>query len=188
MPETLDPYLAHIHEHEIDVNVQDYQHNTPLSLVAKHGNQSAVELLLKCGALPNFEKSTPLIEAIKGKYYEIARILIQAGVDVNRKDDQEVPTLHHAVETGKHNFVQLLADAGVDVQATNRKRQTALHLALERTKHQTNATLRIERILLRHGADINAVDILGMQMGIKDVFILMISRPNCSPHRIHSFE
>ncbi|KAF7723583.1 hypothetical protein EC973_001824 [Apophysomyces ossiformis] len=161
VPEILQAYIQWLEREAIDVNIYDKQYNTPLSVVASNGNQHAVEVFIKHGALPDFQESTSLINAIREKHYEIARLLIQAGANVNRKVGKVSSPLQYAVKTEKHRFVQLILDAGADVHATNDKLQTALHLAIEQTKSQTNASLRIERLLLRFGADINATDILG---------------------------
>ncbi|KAG0181661.1 hypothetical protein DFQ29_007537 [Apophysomyces sp. BC1021] len=161
VPEIVQTYIEHVESEQIDVNICDQQHNTPLSVAAMYGNQDAVKILLRCGALPDLESSTSLIKAVRRKHYEIAKMILQAGADVDRKDDEQLAPLHHAVNTDKHQLVQLLLESGADVHAINGKSQTALHLAIEKTKYQTNASLRTERLLLRYGADINAVDILG---------------------------
>lgn len=57
---------------------------TVLGVAARAGHTEIVKLLLERGAWPNgMEKTRPLIEAVKGGWVHIARLLIDADADVH---------------------------------------------------------------------------------------------------------
>ena len=94
-----------------------------------------------------------MVSSAKG-HIEIARILIEAGADVNFQDWQGHTALMYASGAryswleGNINpeVVRLLLDAGADVNAKNKWGRTALHFALRR-KHS-----EIEKMLREAGA------------------------------------
>ncbi|KAI9010901.1 ankyrin repeat-containing domain protein [Phycomyces nitens] len=141
----------------------DNQGNSPLKLAARSGNEHAVEAMLKCEVNVNVPsgQNSPLIEAIKNRHLKITKYLLDYGAEANQEDELGNYPLHYAVDTEKHHLVQYLLNYGANVMATNKRGQTALHLAIEKTKIQTNASFKIETMLIKAGADINAKDILG---------------------------
>ena len=60
---------------------------------------------------------------------DLARIVLDLGVDVNQADDRGNTALHDAVRTGFASVVDLLAARGADVDALNDRGQTPLVLA-----------------------------------------------------------
>ena len=150
-----------------DVNVGDKDYNTALLLASKSGNEHAVISLLKCNADPNYifaeenKNLLPLAQAVQNTYLGIAQRLLQAGANVNYQDNQGLSPLHHAVLVEKYHLVKLMVQFGANVHAVDKKQRTALHIAIQKTKNMTNASLRIERLLLQGGSNINAKDILG---------------------------
>ena len=60
---------------------------------------------------------------------DLARIVLDLGVDVNQADDRGNTALHDAVRTGFASVVELLAAHGADVGAPNDRGQTPLVLA-----------------------------------------------------------
>ena len=60
---------------------------------------------------------------------EMARVVLDLGVDVNATDQRGNTALHDAVRTGFETVVEFLAERGASVQATNDRDQTALTLA-----------------------------------------------------------
>ena len=60
---------------------------------------------------------------------DLARIVLDLGVDVNQADDRGNTALHDAVRTGFASVVDLLAAHGADVDALNDRGQTPLILA-----------------------------------------------------------
>jgi hypothetical protein len=90
--------------------------------------------------------NTPLTYAVRNGKIEIVLNLLQAGVDVNKRDtkDNRSP-LHYAVIRGDLNLVTLLLDRGADKQD---------HAALHEAAYQGNAI--VLRELLERGADVNS--------------------------------
>lgn len=108
---------------------------TPLLRAAKGGDVEAVKLLLKYKAdykFPNDQGVTPLMAAAgmghganptRGRFKtdaegaECARLLIEAGADVNHAEERTRQTaLHAAAQHGWVKTVQLLADKGADLE------------------------------------------------------------------------
>jgi ankyrin repeat protein len=61
--------------------------------------------------------------------YELARILIDEGVDVNAKDSRGRSAIHHAVLKNFPSVVEYLAMRGADIHMTNDRDLTPLQLA-----------------------------------------------------------
>ena len=60
---------------------------------------------------------------------DLARIILDLGVDANQADDRGNTALHDAVRTGFASVVDLLAAHGADLDAFNDRGQTPLVLA-----------------------------------------------------------
>ena len=79
---------------------------------------------------------------------------LNAGLDVEAKDDKFVGTfLHWASAGGQKEIVELLIAKGADVNATDGDGDTALHLAGSST-----ARIEIAELLISQGADVNAMN------------------------------
>jgi ankyrin repeat protein len=85
-------------------------------------------------------------------HINVARVLLEHGVDVNARDRNRFTSLHLASKEGHTDVAQFLLEHGVDVNAWGNLRSTALHLASERGR------LEVIRLLLEHGADVEAQD------------------------------
>jgi hypothetical protein len=87
---------------------------------------------------------------------DIVRMLVQAGADVNARDDEPgwVP-LHRAAMFGRAEAARALCEAGADVNARwELSQQTPLHKAAGWGNVETI------QVLVAHGADVNARDFL----------------------------
>jgi ankyrin repeat protein len=98
---------------------------------------------------------TALLLATYANAVEAARVLIEAGADVNAKDDiKDTPYLYAGAE-GRTEILKLLLAAGADLRDTNRFGGTALIPAAEKGPPEN------VRLLLAAGVDPNHVNGLG---------------------------
>ena len=130
----------------------------------------------------------PLRVAVNKGYFDVARLLLDHGADVNNKISNWT-LLHHASYDGNSDVVQLLLEYRADVDCRADLDRTSLHLASEGGRleamqllleyradvdsvmdhgwtplHRASAWIKLEavRLLLHHGANTEAVDEWGM--------------------------
>lgn len=152
--------------HGADVNAKSDDHCTPLMIAARHpGAARTVKFLLDKGANPNPNskpagESSPLLAALTAGDEATAKLLLQRGADGAATADQG---LTMAVTTKCQQALELLA-----AQITN---QEAYTMALQNTA--VFGDLKAVRLMLAHGADVNAFDPFGktplMYAAISDV-------------------
>jgi ankyrin repeat protein len=159
-----------------DVNAKDAKEESPLMWLNQTEDGLYVELtgerigiieaLIEAGAdlsaTDRIFKATPLHWSVWNTYYQVAKMLITAGADVNAREcDQETP-LHWlaggllGIETVE--VARSLLKHGAFVNAVNLENQTPLHYAVENSSHSDQARLLI-LFLLEHGAFVNAADL-----------------------------
>lgn len=160
-------YLQYLKKASIscDINSLDNEGNSALSYAAKNGNLQAVNELLVLGANPNCNdgRHIPLFEATHSQNIDVVELLLKYGASVNDKDETTGNSaLHNSILTGKHKISKLLLENGADFELINLRKQTPMHLAIETTKKQTNRSFRVERLLIKAGANANAVDFFGL--------------------------
>ena len=140
--------------HGADVNARSSDMRTPLMIAARRpGNTAAVKLLLERGANPNPNlhppaESSPLIEAATAGDAASMELLLGRGADVKEAGE---PALEMAVTVRCSKCVALLAakDLGREAYSVALPNIAAL------------GDLSAVRLVLDHGADVNAVDPLG---------------------------
>ena len=99
--------------------------------------------------------ATPLIQATKQNQPLIARVLIDAGADVNAKDSMQDSAFLYAGAEGLDEILKLTIEAGADVKSTNRYGGTALIPASE---HGHVSTVKM---LIAAGVPVDHVNNLG---------------------------
>lgn len=131
-------------EHGVDVNAADEDGDTALH----HTVFSA--------AMGGRYKHLGIAEA----QLENARFLIERGADVNQKNNGGATALMAiagAYYDGASDFAQLLLDNGADVNATDHEGCSALFDACTPEVRNVPETLKIMRLLIERGADVNVV-------------------------------
>lgn len=101
-------------------------------------------------------KITVLFSCIVQGDVETIRLLVQGGFDVNVVDDRGCSAIWHAVDLANYEMVKVMLSAkGSDVNLPDRTKLRPLHIAA------IHGNTRILTLLLRHGAEVDAVQIRG---------------------------
>ena len=95
---------------------------------------------------------TALHNTISRRHFDIMRILIERGANVNVKDRDGLTPLHYATSDGHTDIAQILLEKGANVNEKNSGGFTALHYAT------FWGYLDIVPILLDRGANVNGKD------------------------------
>jgi len=107
----------------------------PLHLAAHFGHADAVRALLNKGAKVNAPstnamRNMALHAAAAGRAKTVAKLLLDAGADVNARQNGGWTPLHSAAQNGDVEFARILAGAGADVSVRADNQQRPLDLAL----------------------------------------------------------
>jgi ankyrin repeat protein len=105
----------------------------------------------------NDSNRTPLYVAAYWGKVEIARMLIDAGADVDVKDNNDDTSLHVAIKYGRVEVVRILIDAGANLNVQNNQGETPVHYAA------MNGNPGIARMLIDAGADENILTHEGLR-------------------------
>jgi ankyrin repeat protein len=136
---------------------------TALHKACRDGHTDIVKLLITLHADVN-KKSEPTMplygHGARPIHYvsttnnvTIARMLIQAGAHINKKNLMTGDTaLHYASQTGCYDMAHMLIDSGAKLDAQNKNGQSPLHYAVE---HDHSL---IAEMLIKAGAHINIQD------------------------------
>jgi ankyrin repeat protein len=112
-------------ENDADVNKPGW---TPLHYAATAGNVPIIELLLDNSAYIDAESpngSTPLMMAAMYGTPESVKVLIQAGADLNVKNQLGLTALDFAIRGNRENAKELI-ETGLQREAARKARQQAV--------------------------------------------------------------
>ncbi|XP_067100321.1 caskin-2 isoform X1 [Osmerus mordax] len=132
---------------------------TPLDLACEFGRLKVAQLLLSSNMVSallegeghdglDSAPNTPLHLAAKNGHKDIIRLLLKAGIDINRATKSGT-SLHEAALYGKTEVVRLLLDGGINVNVRNTYNQTALDMVNQFT---TSSASRDIKMLLREAS------------------------------------
>jgi len=169
-------YVKHI-INNTDVNIDSAQYttgNTALNYAAIHNKLDIVKLLIKADA--NIEKTnddgqTPLYSAVLHGNIEIVKFLIDSGANINTAESiSHHNPLHLALSSYYFNIATLLINSGANLNAKTSQRITPLHIlinsSIEINVHLNDEdanelhkdVIKIAKLLIKGGANVNAVD------------------------------
>jgi ankyrin repeat protein len=110
---------------------------TPLSLASYFGNEDVIRTLLLNGADPNIPSRNgfnvyPIHSAVASNYTMIAKMLLEAGADINVVQKSGATPLHSAASNGNIELLIVLLEAGAIVDAKMEDGKTASEKAFEK--------------------------------------------------------
>ncbi len=141
-------------QHGADVNAKSDELRTPLMIAARHpGMTATLKFLLDKGANPNPNahpdtESSPLIEAASAPDPESIELLLRRGVDIK-----------NGAQTALSMAAQLRCSQCLDLLAAKITDKAAYTFALGESV--AAADFASVKLLVEHGADVNAFDPLG---------------------------
>ena len=120
----------------------------PIGIAAHFGKEDIVRLLLRLGADPNASSQNgyqvyPIHAALGNQHDLIAKMLIEAGAEVNVLQSSRISPLHFAAQQGNVEMIIILLEHGADITVTNDLGQTASDLAAEKGFHEIAAILKV---------------------------------------------
>lgn len=141
-------------------NARDVNGNTALMLAAVYGDVSSLRLLLERGADVNATNAAGATALMRAAFdFEKVRLLVEAGANVHARSGLGNTALLLAARPAhSRRAVELLLARGADAKAANQFGATPLMAAVAGGDEQS------VRLLLRHGADVNAQPVPG-EMG-----------------------
>ncbi|XP_064858733.1 caskin-2-like isoform X2 [Oncorhynchus nerka] len=141
-------------QHQSNPCLVNKANKTPLDLACEFGRLEVAQLLLNSNmvvallegegldGLDNASSNTPLHLAARNGHKDIIRVLLKAGIDINRMT-QAGTCLHEAALYGKTEVVCLLLDAGIDVNLRDTYNQTALDNVNQFTTSSASKDIKI---------------------------------------------
>lgn len=117
------------------INTHSNDGFTPLSLAAFFNQTEIVKSLIELGADPNLSATNPskvnaLHSAIAKENYELCKLLIENGANVDAVQMQNVTALHSAVHRGNLDLVKLLIENNASITLEMNNGDTALIIAM----------------------------------------------------------
>lgn len=109
----------------------------PLGIAAHFGKEDIVRILLRNRANPNSSSQNgyqvfPLHSALSNNQNNIAKMLIEAGAEVNVLQSSRISPLHLAAQEGNIDLIIVLLEHGANIAQKNELGQTASDLAAQK--------------------------------------------------------
>ncbi|XP_016312579.1 caskin-2 [Sinocyclocheilus anshuiensis] len=125
-------------QHQSNPCILNKAKKTPLDLACEFGRVKVAQLLLSSNMVASLLEgdrkdgsdsncNTPLHLAARNGHKDVIRLLLKAGIDINRTTKAGT-ALHEAALYGKTEVVRQLLDNGIDVNIRNTYNQTALDI------------------------------------------------------------
>ena len=119
---------------------------TPVALACFFSQDEIADFLIKQGADPNIGASNPskvnaLHAAIARNNFDLVKMLIGNGADVNATQMQNVTPLHSAVHRGNLLLVKLLVEHAADINSKMDNGDTAISIATRDGRQEIKAYL-----------------------------------------------
>ncbi|GAA6234923.1 caskin-2-like [Lates japonicus] len=143
-------------QHQSNPCLMNKAKKTPLDLACEFGRLKVAQLLLSSNMVAallegegghdslDSPTTTPLHLAARNGHKDIIKLLLKAGIDINRTTKAGT-SLHEAALYGKTEVVRLLLDAGINVNIRNTYNQTALDIVNQFTT--STASREIKQLL-----------------------------------------
>lgn len=147
-------------EQNLNPNLQDEQHNTPLHLAIEFEKINVVKKLLKSESdldIANKQGLRPIdVAAVKGNV-EVLELFIDDNLDIISARNDGKTALHHAASSGHLDVVKFLVSHGADIEKEDEEGKSSLALAQEKGYEHVVGYLRTElarqqRPILRRSA------------------------------------
>ena len=134
-----------------------------MALAIRRGNMPEVVRLLDAGT-PIEERSgkyreTPLMVAARRGTWDMVKLLLDRGANVNTSSPIAGTALHAAAYRGRLDLCKLLIERGADVNAPNEEGWTVLHQVVNGAPDYPRLNgqfLEVVKLLVEKGADVNA--------------------------------
>lgn len=126
----------------------------PLFLAVSSGHTECVRILLKAGADVNITHNGKSLRTVACNR-EIIKMLVAAGVDINKPNREGRTEIHILVKAYKHDLLISFLEAGANIDAIDRNGQTILHYIAQRRYGDGDDELNLTTIkmLLKYNAD-----------------------------------